>query len=76
MREYGGDTHFICLEVEALAKKLFSFKVLIIAPWSLFSNNDINSRFLFVMTCIVTVQSQLCEALTFSSMVSLCITGE
>jgi len=32
MREYGGDIHFICLEAEALAKKLFSFKVLIIAP--------------------------------------------
>jgi len=28
------------------------------------------------MTCIVTVQSQLCGALTFSSTVSLCLAGE
>jgi len=27
------------------------------------------------MTCIVTVQSQLCEALTFSSMISLYLAG-
>jgi len=32
MREYGGDMHFICLETEAFAKKLFSFKVFFIAP--------------------------------------------
>jgi len=30
MREYGGDTHFICLETEALAKKQFSLKVFFI----------------------------------------------
>jgi len=28
------------------------------------------------MTSIATVQYQLCEALTFSSMVSLCLGGE
>jgi len=28
------------------------------------------------MTCIVTVQSQLCGALTFSSMISLYLAGE
>jgi len=28
------------------------------------------------MTCIVTVQSQLCGALTFSSAVSLCLVDE
>jgi len=28
------------------------------------------------MTCIVTVQSQLCEALTFPSMISLYLAGE
>jgi len=28
------------------------------------------------MSCIVTVQSQLCGALTVSSMVSLCLAGE
>jgi len=28
------------------------------------------------MTCIVTVQSQLCEASTFSSMISLYLAGE
>jgi len=66
MREYGGDMHFICLEAENLVKKQFSFKVFFIAPWSLFNNNSIHSRYLFVMSCIVTVQSQLCGAITFS----------
>jgi len=28
------------------------------------------------MTCIVTVQSQLCGALTFSSMISFYLAGE
>jgi len=28
------------------------------------------------MTCIVTVQSQLCGALTFSSMISLYLAGK
>jgi len=28
------------------------------------------------MTCVVTVQSQLCGALTFSSMISLCLVSE
>jgi len=65
MREYGSGIHFICLEAENLSKKRFNFKVFFIAPWSLFSNNSINSRYLFVMSCIVTVQSQLCGALTF-----------
>jgi len=31
MREYNGDIRFICLEVEALAKKQSSFKILFIA---------------------------------------------
>jgi len=31
---------------------------------------------LFVMTCIVTVQSQLCGALTFSSTIFLYLAGE
>jgi len=66
MREYGGDIHFICLEAQTLAEKRFSFKVFLIAPYSLFSNNSIHARYLFVMSCIVTVQSQLCGALTFS----------
>jgi len=66
MREYGGDIHFICLEAENLAKKRFSFKVFFIVAWSLFSNNSIHPRYLFVMSCIVMVQSQLCGALTFS----------
>jgi len=34
------------------------------------------STYLFVMTCIVTVQSQLCGTLTFSSMVSLYLAGK
>jgi len=53
MREYGGDIHFICLEAENLSKKRFSFKVFFIAPWSLFNNNSIHSRYLFVMSCIL-----------------------
>jgi len=28
------------------------------------------------MTCIVTIQSQLCAALTFSSMISLYLAGK
>jgi len=60
MREYGSGIHFICLEAETLAKKRFSLKVFFIAPESLFSNNSIHSRYLFVVACIVTVQSQLC----------------
>jgi len=28
------------------------------------------------MTCTVTVQSQLCGALTFPTMISLCLAGE
>jgi len=72
MREYGGDIHFICLEAQTLAKKRFSFKVFFIAPQQLFSNNSVHYRYLFVMTCIVTVQSQICGGtLTFSSMISL-----
>jgi len=66
----------ICLEAQTLAKKRFSIKVFFIAPQQLFSNNGIHSRYLFVMICIVTVQSQLCGALTFSSMISLCLAGE
>jgi len=31
---------------------------------------------LFVITCIVAVQSQLCGALTFSSMISIYLAGE
>jgi len=30
MLEYGGDIYFVCLEVQALAKKQFSFKVVFI----------------------------------------------
>jgi len=30
MREYGGDINFICLEVQTLGKKRFSFKVFFI----------------------------------------------
>jgi len=30
-----------------------------------------SSRYFFVMTCIVTIQSRLCKALSFSSMISL-----
>jgi len=30
MREYDGDIHFVCLEVQALAKKQSSFKVFFI----------------------------------------------
>jgi len=56
MREYDGDIHFICLEAEDLAKKRFRFKFFFIAPWSLFNSNSIRSRYLFVMSCIVTVQ--------------------
>jgi len=66
MRGYGGDIHVICLEAENFAKKRFSFKVFFIAPWSLFSNHSIHSRYSFVMSCILTVQSQICGALTFS----------
>jgi len=76
MREYGGEINFICLDAQTLARKRFSFKFFFIAPWSLFSNNCIHSRCLFVMTCIVMVQSQLCRALTFSSMISLYLAGE
>ena len=61
----------MCLEAQTLAKKRFSFKVFFIAPYSLFSNKSIHSRYLFVMTCIVTGQSQLCGALTFSSIIYL-----
>jgi len=45
--------YILCLGVENLAKKQFSFKVFFIAAWSLFSNNSIHSRYLFVMPCIV-----------------------
>jgi len=76
MRAYGGEINFICLEAQTLAKKRFSFKLSFIAPQSLFSNSSIHSRFLFVMTCVVTVQSQLCGVLTFSSMISLYLAGE
>jgi len=38
--------------------------------------NSIHFRYLFVMTCIVTAQSQLRGALTFSSMISLYLAGE
>jgi len=65
MPEYGGEINFICLEAQTLARKRFSFKVVLIAPWSLFSNNSIHSRYLFVMTCIVTVQSHLYGVLMF-----------
>ena len=76
MREHGGDLHFICLEVQVLAKKWFGFKLFFITQWShytLFSNNSIYSRNLVVMVCkpTVTVQSQTCRALTVSSMISL-----
>jgi len=46
-----------CLEAQTLAKERFSFKVFFNAPWSLCSNSSIPSRYLFVMTCIVTVQT-------------------
>jgi len=69
--------HILCLESQTLAKKRFSLKVFLIAPLSLFSNSSIHSRYLSLMTCLVTVQSQLYGALiTFSSMVSLCLAGE
>jgi len=42
MREYGGDMHFVWLEVEALAKKQFSFKVFFITQSTLLSNNNIS----------------------------------
>jgi len=76
MREYGGEINFICLQAKNLAKKRFNFKVFFIAPSSLFSNNSIHSRYLFMNSCIVTIQSQLCGALTFSKMVFLCLAGE
>jgi len=76
VREYGVEINFILLEAQTLAKKRFSFKDFFIAPSSLFSNSSIPSRYLFVMTCIVTVQSQLCGALTFSSMISLYLAVE
>jgi len=66
MRIYGGGILCICLEAQTLAKKLFCLKVFSIAPQSLLSNNSIHSRYLFVMSCIVTVESQLFGALTFS----------
>jgi len=66
MREHDGAIHFICLEAETLAKKRFSLTVFFIGPKSLLSYNSIHSRYLFMMSCIVTVQSQLCGALTFS----------
>jgi len=56
MHEYGVEIYFICLQAQTLAKKRFSFKVFFTAPQSLFSNNSIHSRYLFVKTCIVTVQ--------------------
>jgi len=30
MREYGGDTHFACLEAQALAKKQYIFNVFLL----------------------------------------------
>jgi len=41
-------SYILCFEAENLAKKQFSFKVFFFAPWSLFSNNSIHSRYLFV----------------------------
>jgi len=32
MREYGGKINFMCLEVQTLAKKRFSFKVFFTSP--------------------------------------------
>jgi len=63
----------VCLEAQTLAMKRFSFKAFFITPLSLFSKTSciLESRHLFVMTGIVTVQSQLREALTLSSLISL-----
>jgi len=55
MGEYGDEINFKCLEPQTSAKKRFSFSLLHCA-WSLFSNNNIHSRYLFVTTCIVTVE--------------------
>jgi len=59
-----------------LAEKQFSFKVFFNAPQSLISNNSIHSIYLFVTTCIVTGQSRLWNALTFSSMISVYLAGK
>jgi len=63
MREYGGEVNFICLEVQTLAKKRFSFKVFFIVPYSLFGNNSLYSRYLFVI-------------LAFSLMISFYLANE
>ena len=39
-------------------------------------NCHTHTRYLFVMACVVTVQSQLCGTLTFSSMISLYLVRE
>jgi len=49
-RKYGVEINFISLEAQTLAKKRFSFKAFFTAPQSLFSNNNIHSKYLFVMT--------------------------
>jgi len=52
MREYGGDLYFVCIEAQTLAKKIIQFQNLLhypIRPYTLFINNSIPSRYLFVM---------------------------
>jgi len=49
-----------------------------IRPWTLFSNNSNYSRYLVAMAYrpAVTAQSQICGALTVSSMISHYLAGE
>jgi len=47
----------------------FNFKLFFFTPLSLFSNNRIRSSIVMVKKCIVTMQSQICGALTFSAMI-------
>jgi len=49
MCEYGGDTCFIHLEAQTLVRKQSGFKAAFIRSQSLFSNNNIRFRCLFVM---------------------------